>query len=553
MLKSIEKKLRLVRLRCGINLLLEHAGRVLFAAGVLAAIAVLGERLLALAVISRPTLWGFFGVVALLIPVLWFVKRPNSMQLSLLVDERLELHERFSTVLALSDSEDPFVRAARIEAYETAERIDPRRHFPIQPSRCWFYVLATWLMVAVLVLLLPQKDLFGFLKNRRQEQQQAKQVETAVKDVNDAATIVKSVLNQLGDPNIAEELAGLNDLPKNASPEDIKRDAIRKLTDLSDKLKQMQSGSQFDSMEMMKQMLKQLSGSTDPVAQQLRMAMAQGNFAKASNLLRQLQQELAEGKLSEEQKKQLSEQLQKLAKQLKELAEKNEQLEKELEKQGLNKKLAKLDEKQLRQELQKQGLSAEQIEQLMQKAAACRMASKRCSGLGQAMGACGTGSGGLSGDELAEAMEKLDALETLQRQIKLSEAAMDCIGGACQGLGEGMCKGLGGRGLFSEGPNKGPGPGTGGPGQGYGLRGYEDDGSNASKTTRVTNKTGDGPVIASWYVKGTQIKGEAKRDFSRVVQAGRDSASEAITENEIPRKYEQAIKDYFGRLEQSGN
>jgi len=553
MLKSIEKKLRMVRLRCGINLLLEHAGRVLVVAGVVAVLAVLGERLLAVAVITRPSLWGFFAAVLLLIPVLWFVNRPSPMQLSLLVDERLKLHERFSTVLALADSDDPFVRAARMEAYETAEKIDPARHFPIQPSRCWFYVLATWVMVAVLVLFLPQKDLFGFLRHHRQQELKAKQVKTAVKDVNDTATAVESVLKQLGDPNLAEGLAGLNDMPKNASPDEIKLHAISKLTDLSDKLKQMQSGSKFDSMEMMKQMLKQLSGSTDPVSQQLSMALARGNFAKASNLLRQLQKELTEGKLSQERKKELSEQLRKLAKQLKGLAEKNEQLEKELEKQGLDKKLAKLGEKQLRQALKKQGLSGKQIEQLMQKAAACRMAGRQCAGLGGVMGACGTGSGGLSGDELAEVMGQLDALEALQQQIKLSQAALDCLGRACQGLGKGMCKGLGCRGPYAQGPNKGPGKGTGKPGQGYGPRGYNDDGSGQMKTTRLKNKNGDGPVIASWYVKGTQIKGQARRDFTKVVQAGRDSASEAITENEIPRKYEKAIKDYFGRLEQSGN
>jgi len=553
MVKSIEKKLRLVRLRCGINLLLEHASRVLIVAGVVAVLAVLGERLLALAVITRPSLWGFCGAVSLLIPVLWFVNRPSAMQLSLLVDERLKLHERFSTVLALADSDDPFVRAARREAYQTAEKINPRRCFPIKPSRCWFYVLATWLMVAVLVLFLPQKDLFGFLRHHRQQELKAKQVETAIKDVNDTATAVESVLKQLGDPNLAEGLAGLNDVPKNASPDEIKLHAISKLTDLSDKLKQMQSGSKFDSMEMMKQMLKQLSGSTDPVSQQLSMALARGNFAKASNLLRQLQKELTEGKLSQERKKELSEQLRKLAKQLKELAEKNEQLEKELEKQGLDKKLAKLGEKQLRQALKKQGLSGKQIEQLMQKAAACRMAGRKCAGLGGSMGACGTGSGGLSGDELAEVMEQLDALEMLQQQIKLSQAALNCIGRACQGLGKGMCKGLGCRGPYAQGPNKGPGPGTGGPGQGHGPRGYNDDGSGKMKTTRLKNKNGDGPVIASWYVKGTQIKGQARRDFTKVVQAGRDSASEAITENEIPRKYAEAIKDYFGRLERSGN
>ena len=116
-----------------------------------------------------------------------------------------------------------------------------------------------------------------------------------------------------------------------------------------------------------------------------------------------------------------------------------------------------------------------------------------------------------------------------------------------------LFQGLGAQGPFSKGPSKGPGPGTGGPGQGYGPRSIDETGQTASKKTRVKNKPGEGPTVASWYFKGSQVKGEAKRDFSEVVQAGRDSAAEAISENQIPRKYEDTVKKYFGRLEEAGN
>ncbi len=49
------------------------------------------------------------------------------------------------------------------------------------------------------------------------------------------------------------------------------------------------------------------------------------------------------------------------------------------------------------------------------------------------------------------------------------------------------------------------------------------------------------------------MKGESRREFSETVQAARDAAAEAISENEVPRKYEEAIKEYFGRLEQSSD
>ncbi|MHC4622669.1 MAG: hypothetical protein ACYS4W_02085, partial [Planctomycetota bacterium] len=260
-----------------------------------------------------------------------------------------------------------------------------------------------------------------------------------------------------------------------------------------------------------------------------------------------------EGKLSDKQRKALAGQLRQLAEQLKELTAKNEELEKELEKLGLDTRLARLTEEQLRQALQKQGLSPEQIEQLLKKAAASRVACSRCAGLGQAMASCGTGAGGLSADELASLAGQLDDLESLQQQLMLTQATLDEIDRAIACLGQGMCQGLGAQGPFREGLGQRWGPGTGGPGRGYGPRDSADSGETSARGTKVQNKPGQGPVVASWYFKGPQIKGEAKRDFTEVVQAARDSAAEAISDNEIPRKYEEAVKNYFGRLEQSAS
>jgi uncharacterized phage infection (PIP) family protein YhgE len=363
---------------------------------------------------------------------------------------------------------------------------------------------------------------------------------------------VKLAVKQLGEPELADALATLEQMPEDARPQEIKRQAIRKLGDLSDKVRKMQSGAQLDSINMLQKMFKQLRGSADPFSQKLRLALAKGDFAQASNLLNQLQKELSDGKLNDQQRKALSEQMQTLAKQLAELAKKNDELEKELEKLGLDKKLAQLSEQQLRQSLQKKGLAADKIEELLRKAAASRSASMKCAGLGRAMAACGAGAGGLSGDELAAVMEQLDDLESLQQQLMLTQATLDEIARAIGYLGEGMCDKPGGYGPFAEGYSRGAGGGTGGPGIGYGPRKTDETGETATKRVRTKNKPGQGPVIASWYFKESQIKGEATRDFTEVIQAARDGAAEAITENEIPRKYEEAIKSYFGQLEQSG-
>jgi len=108
MRKAFEKKLRFVRIRCTLNLLIEYAGRILAIAGVIAVLAVLTERLFALDVVNNHTLWVFFTGSLLAVVTLWLLNVPTRMQVSLLLDERLRLHERFSTTLALARSQDAF-------------------------------------------------------------------------------------------------------------------------------------------------------------------------------------------------------------------------------------------------------------------------------------------------------------------------------------------------------------------------------------------------------------------------------------------------------------
>jgi len=547
-----QKKVRLVQVRCGLNLLLQQIGRVLALAGIVAALAVLVQRLLAVVVMTPVVLWIFWGIAAGTVLVLWLLRFPNRMQASLLLDERLGLRERCSTTLALLESDDPFARAARAESLAAIQRANVRGHFPISLSRSWFYGAGTWLGAIALIFLVPQKDLLGLHQKKQQQRDEVKKVEQAQAQVKQTTDAVKAVVEKLDDPNLREDLAKLEALTQAGQPQELKREAIKTLGDLSEKLKQMRGGAQVDAANMTQQMLRRLLGSSDPFSQQLRMALAKGDFAQAANMLSQLQRDLAAGKLSDEQRKNLADQLQQLGKELQRLAQQKRELEQELEKAGLDKKLAQMSEQQLREALQDKGLTPEQMEQIMNKMAACQMAAGKCSSLAQAMAACGAAAGGLSADDLSQALEQLDTLEAMQQQALLLQAGLDQIAQGIAGLGSGMGYGQG-QGPFGEGWADGMSDGSGGPGQGFGERDSDADGQTGTKNTRAQNASNEGPVIASWYFKDMQVKGEARREFTDIIQAGRASAAEAISENEIPRKYEDAVKRYFGQLEQRGS
>ncbi|MHC4208066.1 MAG: hypothetical protein ACYSTT_25705, partial [Planctomycetota bacterium] len=213
MLETLEKKLRSVWFRCSINLLLKHIGRILTAVGIIVLLTVLTDRLLALGIIdsvnSRAIL-SFSAAAIILILLLWLMKQPSRMQVSLLLDERLKLSERFSTTLALADSDDPFADAARNEAKQKAQQVNIQGHFPIRPSRCWMYAVSTWLIAAAIIFFMPQKDLLGFLRKDRQQKQRARQLEQTKVDIKEAADPVKLAIKQMGEPELAEALSKLD-------------------------------------------------------------------------------------------------------------------------------------------------------------------------------------------------------------------------------------------------------------------------------------------------------------------------------------------------------
>jgi hypothetical protein len=547
---TLESKLRWVRLRCAANISLDCLAQILTAAGLVALVAILCQRLAAINLIQPWTLTTFIAACALMFIVASLLNRPTPMQASLLLDERLHLKERVSTTIALSRSDDPFAVAACQEAHRATEAIDVGRHFPVRPSREWLFTCSAWVLVLAAFFFLPTKDIFGFLQRKQEEQAKRTEVKQAETEVKQLTTPVTAAAKQLDDSKLDAALAALGNMPEGQPPEMAKQEAIRKLGDLADKLKEMQADPQKASVDLMQDMLKQLKGSPNDLARNMQLALAKGDFAKASQMLRDLQKKMEDGSLAPEQKKAAAEGLQELAKQLEQLAEKNKQMEDELEKQGLDKKLAQLSPEALQKALQQQGLDQKKVQELVQKAAACKSASSRCSGLGKAMAAC-AGSGGLSADDLQALAGELDKLDNFKKQAALSQAVLDQIESACNGLGQGMCKGIGRTGPWRAGSSDKTGSGTGGPGRGYGARDGDKEGDTSTSKTRIENTSKNGPVVASWYTKDEQVKGEPLRNFSEVVQAGRDSAAEAISENRIPRKYEEPIKEYFGAIEEA--
>ena len=540
---AFERRLRSVRRRLSLDVLLRQVGAALVVGGAASAAAVLAERAFAVRFLAPWHVPAGVGLLLLVALAVWYLRRPTPMQSALLLDERLGTRERFSTALALAGSEDPFAAAARREARRRAETFQLGKHFPVRPTRRWLWAATAWVAFAG-SLLLPDIDLLGLIPKRRQRQRQAQQLAQARSEVSQAVTVLKASVKQLGDKALVEELAKLADLKQPAQAADVRREAIRRLGTLAERIEKMKKHPRARTTAELRSMLSRLRASRGALDNELNEALARGDFGRASQILQELQRKLQARGLSEADRRALAKQMEDLAGQLRRLAEQRKALRDALERAGCDGKLADLDEQQLRQALKDAGLTDKEIKELLDKARACDSAAELCRSLAGRLGRCATElvQGELVPAELVRLLEDLNELDAEADRLVQADKALEGIEDAIALLGRARGQGLG---LVRNVPN----PPPGGPwARAWGKRPTGPESPTGLKKTGVKNKLSAGPIIASWYFKGPQVKGQARRKYRAVVEAARDRAAEAITENQVPRRYQSAVKKYFGEM-----
>jgi hypothetical protein len=174
---------------------------------------------------------------------------------------------------------------------------------------------------------------------------------------------------------------------------------------------------------------------------------------------------------------------------------------------------------------------------------------------------------------LANAAKELDNLMQQFGDAQSMMAALDALkqGSWCVGTGQGW-------GLCKK-PGLGPG---GKPGQGVGTwadddgsaswdgqatelvdnsgferpdedaRGVSDRGeatlNDALKPTKVSGKFSPGAPMPSITLKGVSIKGTSKLQYEEAATAAQTEAQSALSQDKVPRAYQNAVRDYFDDL-----
>lgn len=125
-------------------------------------IVILGQRVLDRALAHSALLfWIGVGAAALAATIYSFVRRPSSEAAAVRIDDALGLKEKFSTALYARPINDPFARAAVLDAEQSAHSVSLSRRFPVKAPREAWATAAVFCAALVVAFFMPTMHWFS--------------------------------------------------------------------------------------------------------------------------------------------------------------------------------------------------------------------------------------------------------------------------------------------------------------------------------------------------------------------------------------------------------
>ncbi len=509
-------------------------------------------------------------IVAIIGAIVWaFATRTRPIAAARELDERADLRESLSTAICVQSEKDPWSQLIVRTAAERATKVNVGKAIPIATPRLAPAPFCAALALALIWFTVPKVDFWGVAAKRDEAADQERQIQEVKSEFEQGKKKIEEMLSQANvkiDDGEGDKAANEREAPKTL--EEVRRESVRKLTDMAERLEQMRSGEKGQVMDAIKDRMGRLKNPGDQMNDMYR-SMARGNFGQAQEDLEKLAQKLGENSdLSAEQKQELKKQLENMSGQLSKLAADRGELAKSLEQMGMDGRLA-ADPEALKKAIEQaaKDLTPEQKEQLqkaLEQAQAQQQMGDKMGNMADAMAklAKGAAEKGMSGEGmqgLEQLAEALSDMELAQSDLDSLEAALsECRGqlaGQCEGLSE--CQGGGeGQGMPMVGEwkagdsQKTMGLGSGGPGQGNGAGPEEEQIDFAIEKKKANVQTGQGAIIGTKLVQGSQIRGESVAEFSAVMESSAQAATEALETMQVQREHHDVVKHYFGTLKE---
>lgn len=556
---SCERLVSLARSRLRLRRAVEAVPRATIAAAIALLGAFLAGKLLP---IEMPAWWITSSAIAACaiaaIAIRAAIHPPTSLEAAIEADGALGLRDRLSIAIASRGSNDPFALAAVADAERRAAdpalRATLRRSLRPGSPQGWWWAIPV-VVVAVLVESLVPAISWTPSANAEDSAAAREEAGAALAELEAAIREQPELESALGDSDLLGE-EGEDPFESLREPEQIRLEAIRRMTALEERLEEVLTGQDAAAAEAMREALSELDVPSEGLAQELALAMRLGDYGKAAEAIEALREQLEkspeEGGLTDEEREALAKELEKLAEQLEKLAAERESLDEALRAAGVDPaqagELSPEDLERLQQALDNaSNLNESQRQELMKMAQAAQQCQSQSKSMSQAMkqmaSQCQGGENAGEGQFGSEAKQMLSQMQSMQQMLQQARAA--------QRESRARARGLGSQGFMTPGSGSSdePGPGMGGRGRGRGGVAPRAETETATEIVREAGVMREGDVIMRTLIEGEIEVGEARLPLERIERNLEASAPGAAAEEDpVPPHLRDAHRHYFGSL-----
>lgn len=562
---SCERLVSVARSRLRLRRAVEAVPRATVAAAIALLAAFLAGKLLP---IEMPEWWIASVVISVCalaaVAIRAAIQPPTSLEAAIEADQALGLRDRLSIAVASRGSDDPFAQAAVADAERRAAdpalRATLRRSLRPGTPQGWWWAIPV-IVVAVLVEALVPAISWTPSANAEESVAARDEANEALAELETAIREQPELESALGDSDLLGE-DGEDPFEALEDPQEIRLEAIRRMTALEERLESVLAGEDAAAAEAMRDALSELDVPSEGLAQELALAMRLGDYAKASEAIEAMRERFEkspeEGGLTDEERQALAQELEKLAEQFEKLAAEQQSLDEALRAAGVDPaqagELSPEDLERLQQALENaSNLNESQRQELMKMAQAAQRSQSQSKAMSEAMKQMASqcqggqnapeGRNSQSGEFGSNAQQMLSQMQSMQQMLQQARAAQS----ACRA----KARGLGSQGFMRPGSGESdePGPGMGGRGRGRGGVAPRTETETANEIVREAGVMREGDVIMRTLIEGEIEVGEASVPLERIERNLEASAPGAATEEDpVPPHLREAHRHYFGSL-----
>jgi len=469
----------------------------------------------------------------------YFVRR-QMIDAALEIDRRFGLKERVSSALSLGDQElaTDVGQALVTDAVRRVEGLDVTEKFGLSLHWRALLPLAPALAALGLVLVPDAQDKAKAASSVNAEIRE--QIKRASQELKARLAKKQEKVEQTGLKD-AEQIfkklqEGLDDL---ANKSDIDRQkALIKINELTKELQERRKA--LGDPEQMQKQFEGLKNLERGPAEKVADALKNGDFEKALEQLKQLQDKLESGELTSEDKQKLAQQLQQMQQKMQEMANAQREAKAELERQ-IQQKMAEGD-------LEAAGKLQRQLDQLQQQDRQMQQMEQMANQLGEAAEALQNGDMKAAQSQLSEFADQLQQMKSEMAQLQSLDEIMDELAAAKEGMDGEQSDGEGQFGELSSNMSDEFGMGNGfseGPGAGYRPEQETETGIYESKL-RGNPRAGEAVRVGDAI--GPNKAGLSQEEIKEEILSAVANDSDPLTDQRLPKEQQDHVREYYKRL-----